>query len=178
MLIVLTGPESSGKTALARALQSHFSVPGVEEAARAYLQDRVAYLPSDLRRIALQQLDWERQVSSAAAQAGQAAWSIADTDLQVLYIWWQEKFGPAPAWLCDAYAALTPRHYLLCRPDIAWAADPLRENPHDRERLFELYRTDLERRGLAFSEISGEGALRVTNAIQAVDAIVETLTTP
>jgi len=105
MLIVLTGPESSGKTALARALQSHFSVPGVEAAARAYLLDRVAYLPADLRRIALQQLDWERQVSSAAAQAGQAAWSIADTDLQVLYIWWQEKFGPAPAWLCRPFCS-------------------------------------------------------------------------
>ena len=134
MLIVVTGPESSGKTTLVEALAQHLNAPRVAEAARRYLQGRVGYQPSDLLQIARQQQAAEGSVLGCAPNV-----AIADTDLQVVYIWWQERFGPAPAMLHEAYARQSPRHYLLCKPDLPWEADPLRENPEDRERLWQIY---------------------------------------
>jgi len=164
MLFVLTGPESSAKSTLARTLSEHFSSACVEEVARAYLQHRPSYLPSDLLHIA--------SLQQQAEQRAEGQLVFADTDLQVLHIWWQEKFGPSPSLLGGAYAELGVRHYLLCRPDLAWQADPLRENPHDRDRLFELYKADLQARGRAFSEISGHGDARFERAVAAVESVL------
>ena len=168
MLFVLTGPESSAKSTLARHLSEHFAVPCVEEAARAYLHNRAGYGPSDLLQIAQLQLQAEAQ----ARRQQSRELLIADTDLQVLHIWWQEKYGPAPLTLSRAYSSLGPRHYLLCKPDLPWEEDALRENAHDRERLFELYQTDLQARRLPFSEINGHGADRAACAISAVEQIL------
>ncbi|MCR9258107.1 MAG: ATP-binding protein [Pseudomonadaceae bacterium] len=167
MLFVVTGTESSGKTSLVEALAKHLKAPGVTETSRVYLQGRVGYQPSDLLQIAQQQ-----QAAEGAVLASAPTLAIADTDLQVVYIWWQERFGPAPEVLQEAYAQQSPRHYLLCKPDLPWEADPLRENPADRERLWEVYRQDLSARQLAFSIIEGVGQQRLDNALRAIRQVL------
>ena len=152
MMVVCTGPESSGKSTLARTLAARYGGAMVAEQAREYLQ-HTNYLPTDLLAIAELQRDAERR------QLG-ARWCCADTDLQVIYLWWQERFGPAPGALAEAYAAQAPRHYLLCRPDLEWHPDPLRQNPDDRDRLFELYRQDLDARDLPYTIVEGQGEAR------------------
>ena len=62
------------------------------------------------------------------------------------------------------------RRYLLCPPDLPWEADPLRENPHDRERLYDLYRRRLMDLGAIYQVISGVGVGRSGAAISAIDA--------
>ncbi len=163
MLFVVTGPESSGKSTLATLLAQRLNAPHAGEAARTYLQDKVSYQPSDLLNIAQQQQALERAVMASAPTV-----AIADTDLQVIHIWWQERFGPVPAVLHRAYAQQAPRHYLLCRPDLPWVADPLRENPEDRERLWQIYLADLSARQLAYSVVQGEGQQRLDSALQGI----------
>ena len=153
MIFVLTGPESTGKTSLARSLADRFRAGFVKEQARGYLEGRSGYLPSDLLAIA----DFQSAAEEAVAERDVG---IADTDLQVVSIWWREKYGVLPTKLARAYRDQSPRCYLLCEPDIKWQADPLRENPSDRERLFELYKQDLELRGLPFAIVSGDGDAR------------------
>jgi hypothetical protein len=36
-----------------------------------------------------------------------------------------------------------------------WQADPLRENPHDREHLFEMYLGDLQKNERNFTVLTG-----------------------
>lgn len=160
MKIVVTGPECSGKSTLAEALAQHFGVPFMQEPARAYLTPGARYQPSDLLRLGQQQLELETSAHH---------WPlILDTDLQTLCIWWQEKFGPLPEVLRNAYARQSMadgRIYLLCRPDLPWVHDPLRENPHDRDRLFALYRQDLVARELPFAQIDGTGPQRLERAL-------------
>lgn len=187
MLYVLTGPESTGKTTLATDLSTHFNAPLVAEQARAYLTGQPHYLPSDLIHLALMQSQAEQlQVQKFHAEERVArsahgsvdgsvdGWEesesmlFADTDLQVLYIWWREKYGAVPRSLVDAYYQQSPRCYLLCEPDLAWEADPQRENRHDRRRLYELYCTDLDGRGLTYSVISGSGEERLNAALLAI----------
>ena len=165
LIVVCTGPESSGKTTLAQALAAHLKVPLVREQARDYLSTP-RYVPTDILNIAARQVAAERDARV------QASLACADTDLQVLYIWWQERFGPAPSALARAYATQSPRLYLLCRPDLPWQADPLRENPNDRDRLFELYRRDLSARELNFAIVEGQGQARVEQALGSVAGVV------
>jgi len=40
--------------------------------------------------------------------------------------------------------------FLLCDIDLPWEADPQREHPHMREKLFTLYYDELKGRGVPF----------------------------
>ena len=88
MKIVLTGPECSGKTTLAMELAGHHGVAVAPEPAREQLQPERSYQPSDLLELIQQQIRLEHHAT--------AELQIFDTDLQNIYLWWQEKFGPAP----------------------------------------------------------------------------------
>lgn len=160
MKIILTGPECSGKTTLALELAEYYGVAVATEPAREQLQPQRGYQPSDL--LGLMQLQIRLEHHATAER------TIFDTDLQNICLWWQEKFGPAPALLQRRYVeycSQKDRIYLLCRPDIPWEYDPLRENPYDRDRLYALYRADLAARGLAYEVIEGQGDQRLKVAL-------------
>ena len=157
------GPESSGKTSLATALAEELSTTWLPEYAREYLSGRPDYTELDLEEIAREQLAREEAFIEAHPGAG-----ILDTDLIVIAIWWREQFGQVPDWVERHLDHQPLRHYLLTRPDLPWEPDPLRVSPHDRERLFGLYRELLSNRGFAFSEIYGQGPIRLERALDAV----------
>ena len=154
---VLTGPECSGKTTLSKSLAEHFQGKYLAEPARTILNGVRAYTPKDLLVILRGYINREDANFSDTPL-------FLDTDLQNLFLWWQEKYGPAPRKLIQAYKAQTDRFFLLCKPDLPWVSDPLRENPYDRERLFGLYYRDLVNRKLPFAIIEGdrEGLLKMS----------------
>ncbi|MDA1075805.1 MAG: ATP-binding protein [Proteobacteria bacterium] len=153
-LVCLTGPECSGKTSTARALATALDLPLIGEVAREYLKPGVAYERTDLVEIARLQQQAETTVLKNAPAHGLVA--IADTDTQVIRIWWQQKYGDLSDELKAATQTLTPRRYLLARPDLPWQPDPLRESEYDRDRLFNLYLSDLEEGGWPFGVLEGQ----------------------
>lgn len=168
-IFVTTGPESSGKTTLAQDLSERLAAPLVLEASRDYLNtlySRAPGLPyqqSDLLEIARLQVQRER-----AALAEQHAQVVCDTDLLVILVWSEVKYGSCETALLDLFAdslALAPRHYLLCDYRIPWEADPLREHPHARDMLYRRYLDTLERFGLAVTEVSGAPGQRLQQAL-------------
>lgn len=168
--VCLTGPESTGKTALAVTLVERLGGTLVREVARDYLQvleikpdDSDPYGPDDLLEIVQQQIALE---THARSQGGLV---VCDTDVLVMQIWWQEKFGALPESLRLALAQRSPRFYLLLSPDLPWVADRQRENPQDRQRLFERYRVELEASSFPYAVVAGEGEQRVECALRAID---------
>ena len=170
-LIVVTGPESSGKSALARWLARTRSAALVDEYAREYFESRPPgrYDGSDLLAIAQAQQAAEAR-AVRLARPGQCV--IADTDHTVVEIWWSERLGASTAPL-DALRqrAPRPRAYLLCRPDLPWEPDPLRENPTDRDRLFQRYLALLLQRGERFRVVWGTGAERLRRGSAGFEAL-------
>ena len=135
----------------------------VPEIARSYLSSiSRSYLPSDLLLISELQCQREERVAGDS-------FFVADTDQQALSIWWGEKYGPVPRKIQNCFEGQSDRFYLLCSPDLPWEEDPQRENPDDRNRLFELYLSDLERRNLSYKIISGFGLDRIKKAISATE---------
>ena len=172
-LVAVVGPESTGKTTLARELAAAFDVPWLPEYAREYLEARLertgdaSYEEEDLAAIAREHIRREADFVRSARCGG-----VIDTDLIVILIWWNERFGGAPGWLHDAIVRQPKRLYLLCAPDLPWEADPLRESEHDRERLFEVYRSVLTSLQLPFAIIAGQGKARFRAAHDAARPIL------
>lgn len=163
-IVCVTGTECTGKSTLARTLAERLGGTLVTEVARDYLAGRAGYNRGDVLAIARAQVAAEQ-----AALASAEGPVIADTDLSVIQVWWEEKYGALDPWLADALAARAPRRYLLTRPDIPWEPDPLRESPHDRERLHRRYLEVLTAAPFPFTEIGGLGAMRLEAALAALD---------
>ena len=144
----------------------------VPEASRPYLNERMAvdgnfrYSESDLLAIARAQHQAERD-----ALAAQPRLLVCDTDLLVIILWSEVRFGQCHSWIRDTFAAVNgrgERHYLLCDCDIPWQHDPLRESADSRPELFELYRQKLEHYRLPFTVVSGERERRLATALATI----------
>ncbi len=164
--IVLTGPESSGKTTLAEQLAAHFGTVWVPEFARQYLEKLSRpYVADDLLEIARGQMALE----DAMAEKATNGLVFLDTSLEVVKIWSEVRFGFCDEKIEQWLAQRLPDHYLLCLPDLPWSPDPQRENPNDRDVLLERYRRELREKSIPFSQVWGVGSMRLTNAITAVN---------
>ncbi len=164
--IVITGPECSGKSTLSQVLAKHLGVRWVPEMARPYLNALGRpYGEADLRSIAELQLRTEEE---RAMEDPGADLLICDTDLITIRIWGEEKYGRSDPWVLKQTEERPYDLWLLCTPDIPWVYDPQRENPHDRDRLFEVYRQTLERLGKRCAVISGEAEERLRQGLKAI----------
>jgi len=123
----------------------------VPEYSREYLRElNRSYRYDDILAIAKGQFEDEERM--AAMTTGLL---FCDTDFIVNKIWCIDKFGKCHPWILDMIGQQHYDLYLLCNTDIPWEPDPLRENPEDRERLFGLYKTELEERKLPYAVIGG-----------------------
>jgi NadR type nicotinamide-nucleotide adenylyltransferase len=164
--VAITGPESSGKTTLAIGLADHYKVPVIPEFAREYLQELDRdYVQEDLDRIA------EGQLRSTCAKVGQQL-MISDTEMLVMKVWSEFKYGNCSPYIEQLWDDQQFDLYLLCAPDITYEDDPLRENPEDREELFEIYNSHLEEKGEHFVIISGNHDERLKQAVSAIDDLI------
>lgn len=166
-VVVLTGPESTGKSWLAAGLQKQFGGVRVDEYVRRFIEEnpRDTCL-ADIPAIARGQLQWEDE-----ARAQRPALLILDTHLLSNILWSQTLFGDCPDWL---EPELLARHYdlhLLLSPEqIDWTDDGLRCQPDLQERLmfFRATQNWLDKHQQPFQIIQGNWAERQAQAVAAV----------
>lgn len=154
--VIVTGPESSGKTTLCNALAEHLNIPFTPEFSREFLNKLDGdYTQDDLSVIAKEQLKNE-QLTTKNNQV-----SLNDTDLITIKIWSEYKYGNCNNWILEQIEKQKKenRLYLLCKPDIPWKADPLRENRNNRDKLFDIYKKVLENLKHDYYVVEGEKRL-------------------
>ena len=164
--IVISGPESSGKSTLTLELSNHFSSPAVPEYARDYVAQLMRpYTFQDVETIARRQIA-DFQLMKRRCREDDIV--FFDTFLIITKVWFLEVYQCCPVWLHGAIIRYMPQVVLLCKPDLAWAADGVRENPNRREYLFDCYRNELIYYGIPYHIVEGFGDDRLNNAISGI----------
>ena len=164
--IVITGPESTGKTELAQALAEKYATLWVPEYARNYIENlERPYDYDDVVRIAQHQIIEEQYYSSKVGQGI----LFFDTWLIITKVWLDLVFGKCPESILKHIRSSKIDLFLVCNTDLAWIADPVRENGGEkRDLLLKLYCEEIRSFGFDYEIIDGFGPERTNNAILAL----------
>jgi nicotinamide riboside kinase len=142
------------------------------------LENGTAYTIDDLITIAKGQLDAaQKQIAALQSQMDQTGIEkplIIDTDMYVMKVWSEYVFGTCPTFILDEINKQDFDLYLLCKPDIPWVKDELREYPDEkpRQELFQIYKDILINQQTPWVEISGGFEERNQKAVAAIDALL------
>lgn len=164
--IIITGPESSGKTTLCTQLSHYFNSPFAIEYAREYISNLTRnYKKNDLVKIAKEQCVLESLNSHIL---------FCDTDLITIKIWSLFKYKICDNYILDKIEEQKSenRFYLLCKPNIPWESDPQRENPNNRQELFEIYKQELENLNHNYIIVEGSKDQRAKECINIIKKLI------
>ena len=148
--IAFLGPESSGKTTLAEMLTKKLNCSLVSEYARKYLENKPDYSVQDLKKIAEGQ---SRELYKKSKK--REMFLISDTCLIDIEIWSEVKFKTLDPEIKKNSDEEKFDIYFLCRPDITWEEDHLRESPLNRDFLFDKFKEKLSSRKKKYYEVYG-----------------------
>jgi NadR type nicotinamide-nucleotide adenylyltransferase len=163
--VAVVGPESTGKSALCKQLAKHYKTTFVAEYARHYLEKTSGYYTEkDIITICQEQIKEELLAEKKAH-----AVLFCDTSSIVCKIWLHEKFQTQDPFIDQNFENHAYDLFLLCDTDLPWQYDPLRENEHDRERLFAIYQSLLGANNKPYRIIGGEGIDRIEGAIEIIN---------
>lgn len=162
--IVISGPESTGKTTLSRNLARHFNCLWISEYAREYIENiETEYTYNDVELIAKKQVEQYHQFKEV-----NSSFIFFDTFLIITKIWFIDVYNKIPSWLDLVIKQCPVDLYLLCSPDLPWQSDPVRENPDRREYFFDLYKKEIENYGFNYKIIGGYGTIRQEHAVNEI----------
>jgi len=172
--VVVTGGECTGKTTLAEALATRWETAWAAEAAREVaLARRLALGPEDVPLIARTHVRLADKAFRAAVEAGRAL-VVFDQDLLSTVVYARHYYGSCPSWIERLAAERKGDLYLLCRPDLPWTADGVRDRPEARAEIHRLFAAALAAAGATVADVTGTGEAREARAGLAVTSLLGT----
>ncbi len=167
--IVLVGPESTGKTTLAKFLADNFNTVWVKEYLREF---SVAKLENENKLV--EQSDnytlVENQISLENEALKQAnKFVFCDTNFVQTMIYSELYFKQADSFFAECIDNLKYDLYLLTGIDVEWENDGIRDAPFERENHYNYFKKRLMDINVPFIEISGNEQERKQKAVQIVN---------
>ncbi len=165
--IVITGPESTGKTVLCEKLARHFKTMLIPDYARDYIMRlKRPYEYDDVLHIAKKQVELAEEYSGYARNV-----LFYDTYLIITKVWFDVVFRKHPQWVDDILVNNPIDMCLLCAPDIPWIPDPVRENGGKmRDVLYLRYQSELNNYHIKYQIIEGKN--RFEKAVGYIDEML------
>ncbi len=167
--IAIVGPESTGKTVLARNLAEYYRGDWVPEFARTFIEqlDR-EYSFEDVKKIAKKIVEeYNKQIDNPNPV-------FFDTEMIITKVWFDVVFKKQPKEMQAWLKQLDFDAFLLLYPDLPWEPDPVRENGGEmRKVLFDRYRKEIDKLHKPLAVVSGEGATRIYNAVKELHRIAD-----
>ncbi|WP_448517934.1 AAA family ATPase [Rhodoflexus sp.] len=174
--IVIFGPECSGKTTLARQLAAIFDTSWSPEYTRYYLMAKneieqrwehgFVSVYEDVEPIAIGQMAVEDHALVCAANG----LVFYDTNLLTNLVYAEYYFSKYPDWLPAAIHKRQYDAYLLMEPNVPWQADGLRDRPHERDLMLEIFKNALHLYSCNYTHIHATGEGRLQEALAALES--------
>jgi HTH-type transcriptional regulator, transcriptional repressor of NAD biosynthesis genes len=161
--ICLFGPESVGKTMLSAKLADYFKTIWVEEAARTILKSNDEIDEQRILEIGQKQTDLVNQKSLIANKI-----LFCDTDLITTQIYARHYLGFIPPKLIELEKEVKYDLYFLLGIDSEWIYDPLRDLGNRRKEMFEVFKSELEKRQIPYILINGNWEERFEKMVELI----------
>ena len=167
---VLYGPESTGKTTLAKQLAAHYNTVWVPEYMRTYFEKKRKgksgkSVVEDLEPIAKGQINWENEQLLKANKH-----LFCDTDLLELKVYAEAYFnGYCPPKIATFAHQNTYTLYFLTYIDTPWQTDGLRDRPNEREKMFNAFENALIKAKKPYLILKGNQEERLQRAIKVIE---------
>lgn len=170
--IALFGPESTGKTTLAKQLAEYYETEWVPEFARDYLQEKWEEnqhicVADDMLPIAYGQVALENEKLTTANK-----YLFCDTNLMVTKVFSEMYYGFSDSLLHEAALEHEYDLFFLTDIDVPWEKDDIRDTPDGRESVFSVFKQTLINTKKPFITLSGDKECRLVKAT----AIINDLT--
>lgn len=166
--VCLLGPDSTGKTTLARDLAELYRTVAVPEFARTYLDALQRDCePADIRVLAHGQAAAE---DALARQANRLL--LCDTSLLSAQLWSERLFGASPRWVRDQAARRRYDLFLVTGTDVPWVGDASRDRPEERAAFHKRCIEELTARNWPYVSLTGDWETRYQAACAAIDALL------
>lgn len=171
--IALFGPESTGKTTLARQLAEYYKTEWVPEFARDYLQEKWNKTQDicnidDMLPIAYGQTKSENEHLLLANK-----YLFCDTNLMVTKVFSEVYYDYCDPLLNQAALEHEYDLFFLTDIDVPWEKDDLRDKAEGRESVFAVFKQSLINNNKPFITLSGDKDLRLNKAISIIDDLTE-----
>lgn len=147
--ICFYGPESTGKSTMAKHFAGIYKTEFVPEVARELITSN-SFSADDIIRIGHAQTERVLQKLPIANKI-----LFCDTDLITTQIYSRHYLGVVPPVLYELEKKIVYDQYFLFDIDTPWAADGLRDLGSKREEMFEVFKKELERRKLDYVLVRG-----------------------
>ncbi|HEX9152144.1 MAG TPA: DUF4301 family protein [Flavobacterium sp.] len=171
--IALFGPESTGKTTLAKGLADYYKTEWVPEFARDYLQAKWDETQDscsidDMLPIAYGQTKLENEHLLLAHK-----YLFCDTNLMLTKVFSEIYYNYCDPLLEQAALAHEYDLFFLTDVDVPWEKDDLRDRAENRESVFAVFKQSLIDNKKPFITLSGDKNRRLSKAISILEDLIE-----
>lgn len=171
--VVLFGPESTGKTILAKQLAAHYNTLWVPEFSRSYAEEKSKHnevlTKDDVLPIAIGQMALENSLAKQVESL-----LICDTNLLETKVYSEAYYNGYSPEILNKYAKENNYNlYFLTNIDIPWEDDGIRDRPNKRKNMFNAFQSTLIKNNIPYVLLKGSLPNRLEIAIKHIDKLIK-----
>jgi HTH-type transcriptional regulator, transcriptional repressor of NAD biosynthesis genes len=148
--ICFYGPESTGKSVMTKAMAEQYQTEFVPEVAREIVSSN-DFTFDGILKIARAQNDRVREKLKTANK-----FLFCDTDLITTQIYCRHYLKSIPPILSELEKEISYDRYFLFDIDVPWVADHLRDLGNRRKEMFDVFKSELDKRKANYHLVSGD----------------------
>ncbi|MCE7862788.1 MAG: ATPase [Bacteroidetes bacterium CHB5] len=164
--ICFYGSESTGKSFMAQKMAKRYHTEFVPEVARELITSN-DFTEADIIKIGYAQIE---RINEKLKTANKIL--FCDTDTITTQIYSRHYLHTVPAVLFELEKQVRYDQYFLFDIDVPWVADHMRDLGNEREKMFQVFKNELDHRAISYRLVTGNYQQREILISKCIDEIL------